>query len=81
MSFSEVTSPSGSVWTKIKQNDLRSLTPVTPEDYMCWGYALGRGTIQEKSLSCLDKAVAMRDSPIAHAFRAAQERYWRTDWI
>src|SRR5262249_36322781 len=48
---------------------LRSLTPVTAEDYMCRGFALPPNE-REQRLSDLEKAVAMRDSPIARTFRA-----------
>src|SRR5262249_10217609 len=49
---------------------LRTLTPVTPEDYMCRGHAVTVFGEVELALSDLDTAIAMRDSPIAHAFRA-----------
>jgi tetratricopeptide (TPR) repeat protein len=51
-------------------SDLSALTPVTPEDYMCRGYALGLLS-GDRSMNDLDRAIAMRDSPIARAFRAA----------
>jgi serine/threonine protein kinase len=55
-------------------SDLDTLAPVTPEDYMCRGYALGLiPTDQRRQLEDLDTAIAMRDSPIAHAFRASTE--------
>jgi tetratricopeptide (TPR) repeat protein len=51
------------------------MTPVTPEDYMCRGYALslGRPDQRQKQMDDLDTAIAMRDSPIARAFRANTE--------
>src|SRR5262245_3249470 len=55
-------------------SDLNAMTPVTPEDYMCRGYALSLGRPdQRQKLDDLDTAIAMRDSPIARAFRAATE--------
>jgi serine/threonine protein kinase len=48
---------------------LRSMTPVTAEDYMCRGFALPTYE-REQRLSDLDKAIEMRDSPIARTFRA-----------
>src|SRR5262249_44668897 len=48
---------------------LRSMEPVTPEDYMCRGFAL-RPNEREQKMSDLNKAIAMRDSPIARTFRA-----------
>jgi tetratricopeptide (TPR) repeat protein len=51
-------------------SDLDPLTPVTPEDYMCRGYALAL-LARDESMKDLDAAIAMRDSPIARAFRAA----------
>jgi tetratricopeptide (TPR) repeat protein len=55
-------------------NDLNAMTPVTPEDYMCRGYALSLGRPDPRQkMDDLDKAIAMRDSPIALAFRAAVE--------
>src|SRR5262249_43439806 len=55
-------------------SDLNALTPVTPEDYMCRGYALSLAPRdQRQKMDDLDKAIAMRDSPIARAFRAATE--------
>jgi tetratricopeptide (TPR) repeat protein len=55
-------------------SDLNALTPVTPEDYMCRGYALSLAPRdQRQKMDDLDKAIAMRDSPIALAFRAAAE--------
>src|SRR5262249_44785466 len=55
-------------------SDLGEMTPVTPEDYMCRGYALGLGPPgQRRQMDDLDTAIAMRDSPIARAFRAATE--------
>jgi serine/threonine protein kinase len=50
-------------------SDLGPLTPVTPEDYMCRGYALGL-VPGDQPIKDLDTAIAMRDSPIARAFRA-----------
>jgi serine/threonine protein kinase len=55
-------------------SDLNSLTPVTPEDYMCRGYALSLSPADlRQKMDDLDKAIAMRDSPIARAFRANTE--------
>jgi serine/threonine protein kinase len=51
-------------------NDLDPMEPVTAEDYMCKGYAIGLFD-GKKSMELLDTAVAMRDSPIARAFRAS----------
>jgi tetratricopeptide (TPR) repeat protein len=49
--------------------EMRRLTPTTPEDYLCRGYALGFFQPVE-AMADLDKAVELRDSPIARAFRA-----------
>jgi hypothetical protein len=48
--------------------ELRTVPPVTPEDYMCRGFALTFDRAQ--SIADLDKAIEMRDSPLARAFRA-----------
>src|SRR5262245_6910186 len=54
--------------------EMRRLTPSTPEDYLCRGYALGFFEPGE-AMADLDKAVELRDSPFARAFRAHAE--WR----
>jgi tetratricopeptide (TPR) repeat protein len=56
-------------------SDLNAMTPVTPEDYMCRGYALSLGPPDQRQskMDDLDTAIAMRDSPIARAFRANTE--------
>jgi tetratricopeptide (TPR) repeat protein len=51
---------------------LSSMTPETAEDYLCRGFHTGP-IDRAQSLSDLDKAVAMRDTPIARAFRASAE--------
>jgi serine/threonine protein kinase len=51
-------------------SDLDPMTPVTAEDYMCKGYVIGLFD-GEKAMDNLNKAIAMRDSPIARAFRAS----------
>src|SRR5262245_22686588 len=48
---------------------LRSMEPVTPEDHMCKGFALPPNERKE-GMSHLEKAIDMRDSPIARTFRA-----------
>jgi hypothetical protein len=52
--------------------ELSSMTPETAEDYLCRGFNTGFFA-RDQSLSDLDKAIAMRDTPIAHAFRADTE--------
>jgi tetratricopeptide (TPR) repeat protein len=48
---------------------LHSVTPVTPEDYMCRG--LGTSSFNSaQSIADLDRAIELRDTPLAHAFRA-----------
>src|SRR5262249_28127609 len=49
---------------------LKSMEPVTAEDYMCKGFTRAPND-REEWMRNLDKAIEMRDSPIAHAFRAA----------
>jgi serine/threonine protein kinase len=49
--------------------DMLRLTPTTPEDYLCRGYAAGL-VEQKQPIDDLDKAIELRDSPIARAFRA-----------
>jgi tetratricopeptide (TPR) repeat protein len=69
--------PSGNPFSAELMNavsDLNALTPVTPEDYMCRGYALSLvPPDQRQKMDDLDTAIAMRDSPIARAFRANTE--------
>src|SRR5262249_30258849 len=50
--------------------ELYSITPVTPEDYMCRGYGISTFA-RAQSIADLDKAIELRDTPLAHAFRAA----------
>jgi tetratricopeptide (TPR) repeat protein len=59
---------SSTFWKAMK--DLEAMTPITAEDYMCLGYAIGLFD-GKKSMELLDTAVTMRDSPIARAFRAS----------
>ncbi len=49
--------------------EMRRLTPSTPEDFLCRGYAIGLFDHAE-AMEDLNKAVELRDSPIARAFRA-----------
>jgi serine/threonine protein kinase len=49
--------------------ELREAIPVTPEDYMCRGLAFS-SLARDQSIADLDKAVELRDSPIARAFRS-----------
>jgi hypothetical protein len=51
------------------RSDLLLLTPVTPEDYMCRGHAIGF-LDEGQSMKDFDTAITMRDSPVARAFRA-----------
>src|SRR5262249_25521998 len=53
-------------------NQLDSMKPETAEDYLCRGFALGFGN-KDQGLADLDRAIAMRDTPMAHAFRAGVE--------
>jgi tetratricopeptide (TPR) repeat protein len=52
---------------------LASMTPETAEDYLCRGFVafwlVGKG----QTFADFDKAFAMRDTPMAHAFRAGVE--------
>jgi serine/threonine protein kinase len=50
--------------------ELYSITPVTPEDYMCRGYGISTFN-RAQSIADLDRAIELRDTPLAHAFRAA----------
>jgi serine/threonine protein kinase len=49
--------------------ELCTITPVTPEDYMCRGFAFTFAA-SDRSVADLDKAIELRDSPLARAFRA-----------
>jgi tetratricopeptide (TPR) repeat protein len=49
---------------------LGKLTPETAEDHLFLGQALGSGHVPERALPLLDRAVEMRDSPIARLVRA-----------
>src|SRR5262245_53441912 len=51
------------------RTELRTIKPVTPEDYMCRGFALAQSA-SAQSIADLDKAIELRDSPIARTFRA-----------
>src|SRR5262249_53563374 len=51
---------------------LGSMTPETAEDYLCRGFVRGFGN-KDQGLADLDRAIAMRDTPMAHAFRAGVE--------
>ena len=51
-------------------NDLNAMTPETAEDYLCRGFAVGPLNRRE-TLADFEKAIAMRDTPMAHAFRAS----------
>src|SRR5262249_55548822 len=50
--------------------ELHSITPVTPEDYMCRGYGIS-SFAGAQSITDLDRAIELRDAPLAYAFRAA----------
>jgi serine/threonine protein kinase len=59
---------------------VNSMAPETAEDYLCRGFTLGTfknthnlDVKQTQTLADIDKAIAMRDTPIARAFRAAEE--------
>jgi serine/threonine protein kinase/Tfp pilus assembly protein PilF len=67
-----VHSGNGSGRSFLEWNDLNAMTPETAEDYLCRGYLLGHvlWANRAQALADLDKAIAMRDTPIAHAFRA-----------
>jgi tetratricopeptide (TPR) repeat protein len=49
--------------------ELRTIKPVTPEDYMCRGFALTFDA-SAQTIADLDKAIELRDCPLARAFRA-----------
>jgi tetratricopeptide (TPR) repeat protein len=77
----DATLQSGSGFSRhpgLAASELSSMTPETAEDYLCRGYQTGFFA-RDQSLSDLDKAIAMRDTPIAHAFRASAESLIATD--
>jgi hypothetical protein len=49
---------------------IRQLTPVTAEDHLFLGHAIGSSHGPKRALPMLDRAVQMRDSPIARLLRA-----------
>jgi serine/threonine protein kinase/tetratricopeptide (TPR) repeat protein len=50
--------------------DMGRMTPTTPEDYLCRGYA--SGLIEQKQpIEDMDRAIEMRDSPIGRVFRSS----------
>jgi serine/threonine protein kinase/tetratricopeptide (TPR) repeat protein len=59
---------------------VNSMAPETAEDYLCRGFTLGTfknthnlDVKRTQTLADIDKAIAMRDTPIARAFRASEE--------
>jgi serine/threonine protein kinase len=58
--------------TKFRQaiEDMNRMTPTTPEDYLCRGYAAGL-IEQKQPIDDMNRAIQMRDSPIARAFRSS----------
>jgi tetratricopeptide (TPR) repeat protein len=61
---------------------VNSIPPETAEDYLCRGFALGTlknahrlDVKRTQALADIDKAIAMRDTPIARAFRACEEYF------
>ena len=53
-----------------KEEWLDSMSPETAEDYLCRGYWTS-GSVGPQTLPDLDKAIVMRDTPIARAIRAS----------
>jgi serine/threonine protein kinase len=47
-----------------------ALRPSTPEDYLCRGYAAGLME-RRQPINDVDKAIELRDSPVARAFRSS----------
>jgi serine/threonine protein kinase len=51
---------------------VQSMTPQTAEDYLCRGHFTGiEFSLVPQALADLDKAIAMRDTPMARAWRAS----------